>query len=361
MKSILYIILACATLLTSCRSKESAVEAETIYAPTHADGFSVVRVKSTGERMLRITNPWQGAKGVVLDYSLDKPAHRIVAMSSSHVAMLDAIGCTDHIVGVSGAKFISTPSVAERIKRGEVAEVGFDGAIDFEVIKSLKADLVMLYGVSSEEKGITNKLDELGIPYIYIGEYLETRPLGKTEWMIAFGHLCGKEKESAKVFHKVEKQYITIRKTAQSMKRRPLVMLNTPYRDTWFMPSTKSYMVRLIHDANGEYVYKENDSDSTRPISMEEALLLTEQAEFWINVGHHRNIESLCEANPLFLNVSAIRNRRVYNNTRRDTPDGGSDFWESGAVRPDLILSDLVKILHEGVTNESLYYYEQLQ
>ncbi len=48
---------------------------------------------------------------------------------------------------------------------------------------------------------------------------------------------------------------------------------------------------------------------------------------------------------PKFAGVPAIRNRMVFNNNRRQTPAGGSDFWESGVIRPDLVLRDLSLIL----------------
>ena len=52
---------------------------------------------------------------------------------------------------------------------------------------------------------------------------------------------------------------------------------------------------------------------------------------------------------------------KVYNNNRRRTEAGGSDFWESGIVRPDIILQDLVTILHPEIEAKELTYYEQLR
>ena len=369
MRDILYIIVLCAALFTSCREVGTTPDTEPLYTPRYAKGFTIERDKANGTRYLVVKNPWQGADNITLFYPINTPAQRIVAMSSSYVAMLDAIGCTERIVGVSGAQFISTPRAVERIGRGEIADVGFDGAFDFERISAMRSDLVLLYGISSEDKGISNKLKELNIPYIYIGEYLESEPLGKTEWVVALGYLCGREEEARALFAETESRYLAIRDKAHSTTHRPLVMLNTPYRDAWFMPPTESYMVRLIEEANGEYVLSgkrkaENGKLSTQstPISLEEALLLAKRADFWLNVGHHRSLTSLRMATPLFGDVPAVRNQRVYNNTRRNTPNGGSDFWESGAVKPDVILADLVTILHGDTTHkEELYYYEQLQ
>ena len=396
MRGILYIIVLCAALFTSCREVGTTPDTEPIYTPRYANGFSIERDKANGTKYLVVKNPWQGADDITLFHPITKPAARIVAMSSSYVAMLDAIGYADHIVGVSGAQFISTPRAVERIGRGEIADVGFDGAFDLERILAMQSDLVLLYGVSSEEKGISNRLKELDIPYIYIGEYLETEPLGKAEWVVALGYLCGREDEALALFAETESRYLAIRDKARNTTHRPLVMLNTPYRDAWFMPPTNSYMVRLIEDANGEYILgekRETDaaereqrelahyaeprgrkaceagltengklSTQSTPISLEEALLLAKRADFWLNVGYHRSLEGLSLANPLFGDVPAVCNRRVYNNTRRNTPNGGSDFWESGAIKPDVILADLVTILHGNTTdNEALYYYEQLQ
>ena len=274
--------------------------------------------------------------------------------------MLEAVGCAERIVGISGCRFISSPTIVKAIEEGKIAEVGYDSAFDFERIKSLRADMVMLYGIAGEAKTLTNKFDELKIPYIYIGDYLETSPLGKAEWIIALGYLCGCEEESKKFFDGVEKRYNALRESVSSTTR-PRVMLNLPYRDTWFMPSNESYIVRLIEDAAGEYIYPQNNTKSSVPISLEEALMLASRSDFWLNFGAINSLDELKSAAPRFVDVKAVREGHIYNNTKRTNNGGGSDFWESGAVRPDLILNDLVQILHHEATTEELYYYRKLQ
>ena len=50
----------------------------------------------------------------------------------------------------------------------------------------------------------------------------------------------------------------------------------------------------------------------------------------------------------------------IYNNTLRTTPEGGNDFWESGAMRPDLILQDLIAIL-QGDSSHDMNYFISLE
>ena len=53
----------------------------------------------------------------------------------------------------------------------------------------------------------------------------------------------------------------------------------------------------------------------------------------------------------------------VWNDNKRLNPRGGNDFWESGVVRPDRILRDLVKILHPEIIPETdtLFYYRPIR
>ena len=363
MKRLLSIVaLVVVTLFVSCSTNAVVRDTEPVYTPRHAKGFSIERDKASGELLLCIKNPWQGAENILYYTALNAKNHveRVVAMSSSHSAMLEAVGCADRIVGLSGCRFISSPTVVKAIEEGKIAEVGYDSAFDFECIKSLRADMVMLYGVAGEAKNLTNKFDELGIPYIYIGDYLENSPLGKAEWVVAISYLCGVGDKGKAFFAEVEERYNALRASVSATKR-PRVMLNLPYRDTWFMPSKDSYIVRLIEDAAGEYVYPQNSSTTSKPISLERARILAARSDFWLNLGQVNSKKELRRAAPHFVGVKAVRSGRIYNNTKRTNSGGGSDFWESGAVRPDLILKDLVQILHHEAPTDSLYYYRKLE
>ena len=387
-----------ATLVVGCSENVVVRDTKPLYTPRYAKGFSIEEDKATGEKLLCIRNPWQGAEDVLYYVEIDTiaPPQRIVAMSSSHAAMLNAIGCSDHIVGLSGCRFIYNENLCQKIANGEIVEVGYDATFDFEKIRALKADVVLLYGVSGEAKVMTDKLDELRIPYIYIGDYLEQDPLGKAEWVVALSALCGVETEGKSFFEGVERRYNALREQKHCSAYKPRVMLNLPYRDTWFMPPHNSYMVRLIEDAGGEYILTENGTDAAEreqkvlahfaepqggkdgkaglkrktendnlstkstPISLEEALMLAMKADFWLNLGQMTSIEEVCAAAPRFAKVDAVRFSRLYNNTKRTNESRGSDFWESGTVHPDLILQDLVKILHYEAPTDSLYYYKKL-
>lgn len=350
-----------------------------IYTPAYASGFAIRGTDDDASTLITVRNPWQGAGDVeqhllVLRDGAEAPAgfegqivkapvRHVVCMSSSHVAMFDAIGEVRRVSGVSGIDYISNAHVNEHRYCGEVRDVGYDTNLDFELLAAMRPDLVLLYGVTGENTVVTGKLRELGIPYIYVGDYMEESPLGKAEWLMVPAELCNVRDTGAETFRGIADRYNALKAaTATAAAARLKVMLNTPYRDTWFMPSSRSFMVRLIEDAGGEYIYTKNDSDTSVAIDMEEAYLLANAADVWLNVGPCNTLAELTAQNPKFAEVPAVRDRMVFNNNRRQTPAGGSDFWESGVVRPDLVLRDLNAILRpETAGTAELHYYKRLE
>ncbi len=365
-------------LLTSCTGNRDGKIEEfdgVMYAPEYASGFDIRGAEGKESTLITVSNPWQGAEGVTTELFIARKgegvpdgytgqvlrgdAQRIVAMSSTHIAMLDAVDAVDRVVGVSGMEFIYNPRI--RARRNSLGDVGYDGNINYEMLVALEPDLVLLYGVNGAS-AMEGKLDELGIPHIYIGDYLEECPLGKAEWMVVLAEVVGRRETGIRVFAEIPKRYNALKQeVAEKALGRPTVMFNTPYRDTWFMPSNDSYVVRLVKDAGGEYIYQENTGNSSVPIDMEEAYLLTTKADIWLNVGTLNTLSELNALCPKFTDTRCFSEGEVYNNNLRTTPAGGNDYYASGTVRPDIILRDLVKILHPELVGEEFVYHKRLK
>ena len=121
-------------------------------------------------------------------------------------------------------------------------------------------------------------------------------------------------------------------------------------------------MVRLLRDAGAEYVCRGEDTDRSRPIGAEAAYVFASRADFWLNPGSANSLAEVAAGNPNFRQVPAFRTGRVYNNNARQTPMGGSDFWESGVAAPDVVLKDLIRIFHpELLPNHEPYYFKKLE
>lgn len=345
-----------------------------LYTPRYAEGFEILGAEGRRSTLLRTTSPWQGSDGEAKllfiarngelppdgfdGQRIEAGPQRLVCMSSTHVALLDAVGAAGRVVGLSGVEALWNPRLAAH--RDRIGEVGYEGNIDYERLVALRPDLVLLFGLTGAST-MEPKLLELGIPFVYIGEYLEESPLGKAEWMVAVAELLDLRPEGEQAFAPLPERYEALRAAAAaSATPRPRIMLNAPYGDTWFMASTRSYVARLIADAGGEYVYTGNDSNRSLPVDIEEAYLLARGADIWLNAGGFASLDELRSRLPKFADLPCVRRGAVYDSDRRTNAAGGNDYWESGAVRPDIVLHDLVALFHPEVLapddRETVYF-----
>ena len=367
----------CALLLSCNRSRTDNLSdfSESIYTPKEASGFSINGKEGSESTLLTVSDPWQGADSVAsrlfivrggdeapLAFQgqvLDGEARRIVTTSSTHVAMLDALGAADRIVGVSGIDYINNPEIQKR--RDDITDIGYEGNFDYEALLSADPDIVLLYGVNGASS-MERKLRELQIPYIYIGDYVEQSPLGKAEWIVPIAEIIGERDNGEQTFSAISARYNDLKKkVSDNVIDAPSVMLNVPYGDSWFMPSADSYMARLIKDAGADYVYKKKTGNTSMPIDLEEAYTLASQSDFWLNTDQIESLSMLAAKCPKFKDTRVMRNGYVYNNTLRANRAGGNDFFESAVVNPDLLLRDLVGIFHPELVKEDPVYYKKLQ
>lgn len=371
-------LIGCVALLTGCPSVgNTTAMGEVLYTPHSANGFEIVATEGHST-LLRTLSPWAGAKNVTKEVFIARNGEmppkgfagevvkaapeRVICLSSSYIAFMSALGIDNAVVGVSGADYISNRHIAEGVKSGAIRDIGYDNAMNYEVIASLRPDVVFIYGTTGENTTLTGKLTEMGIPYIYFGEHTENSPLGKSEWIVAMGEIFNLRAEAEDIFGQIGERYESMRLAMLDVDYRPKVMFNSPYKDVWFVPADNSYIVRLVEDAGGEYICRGNKSLSSRPISGESAYVWLSQADLWLNPNEARSLKSLVAANPKFASTKVVRNGRVYNCTAISTPAGGSDFWESGAVWADVTLADLIAIFHpERANGHKLHYFEQLK
>lgn len=370
------VILFLALIMVACGNRQENINefVSDVYTPVYARGFSISGAEGKRSTLLTVSNPWQGADSVVVSLFIsrdgepvpdgfegqviDGDAARVITMSSTQIAMLDAIGESRKVVGVSGLGFISSPGI--RSRRDSIGDVGYDSNFNYELIMSLDPDIVLLYGVNGASP-VESKLMELDIPFIYIGDYLESSPLGKAEWMVALAEIVGRRDDGEKHFKEIAQSYNSLKElVSNAVEDVPKVMLNAPYGDTWFMPAEDNYSVQLIRDAGGEYIYGRNRSGISVPIDIEEAYMLCSDADIWLNPGSAGTLAELAVACPKFTDTDCFRSGHIFNNTRRSTSGGGNDYYESGVVNPDMVLRDLVKIFHPGLVQEEFVYHKQL-
>lgn len=377
---IIIVLVLLLTVLNSCHVRkgehtDSDSEATENYA---AGRFSLQKNDSC--TVLTITDPWQGAQGIRDVYYLVRkdakrsisadpgsvihvPVTRLICTSTTHLAMVSALGDEDALVGVSGAGFIYNEAIAEKIHTGSVKDVGFETGLNSEQLIKCNPDLIMMYGIGTESAAQVSKVRELGYNVMFNADYLETDPLGKAEWIKVFGALFCREKKADSIFALVADSYNYLKKfIEQNASEKPAVLLGMPFRDTWFISPGNSYISNLIKDAGGRYLWQDTESNVSMPLSLESVFLKSLKADYWINTGSAGSKNEIASVDQRFSSMPAFKKGNLFNNDKRISAGGGNDYWESGAVNPHIILKDIASILHPGLFRDhELYYYRKIE
>ena len=82
-----------------------------------------------------------------------------------------------------------------------------------------------------------------------------------------------------------------------------------------FVAGGNSQIAHFIKDANAQYIFGDNSESKSTPKSFEEVFSRAENAEFWVNVGNHKNKKDLLQINPLCEDESLPKRRYLH------------DFW----------------------------------
>ncbi|MCP4461079.1 MAG: ABC transporter substrate-binding protein [Cytophagales bacterium] len=348
------VLFAC--LLLGCSQPAKDIERQ--LSLSHAVGFHFEE-KSDG-RYLVIDEPWPNAK-TTKEYKLEKPFKKIVCTSTSHLPFFEMLGKEETVIGFPNVNYISSEVFRERAAEGLIADLGSDASINLELLLSLQPDAVIAFD-SGGGSGNLDKITEAGIPVIYNSDFLETSPLGRAEWIKFFGALLDEEKRADSIFSVIEKEYTRLAELGKGTNNKPTVLNGVVYGDTWFMPGGRNWASVFYENAGGKYLWADDTTTSWLELSFESVFDKGRQAEFWIGTSSFNSKGEMLAAEGRYEDFEPFTENRVYNYSKKRTSAGAYDFFESAYARPDLVLADLIKILHPELLPEyETVYFEKLK
>ena len=206
----------------------------------YAQGFLITKFNTFS--ILEIKMPWpnakqpfkfllinkeDAAKATILRSEYDgiimTPVQNIICTSTTHLPALELLNVEQTLVGFPGTDYVSSTTIRQLIDSGKVRELGKNEALNTEVLLELNPDVVIGFGIDGGNRSLeTIKKSE--IPVIFIGDWVESSPLAKAEWIKFFGALYDKEKEADSVFNQIEEDYLKAKKLAQNTKSKPTVL-----------------------------------------------------------------------------------------------------------------------------------------
>lgn len=364
-------------LTVSCQQKQVEQEDKINAVNTirYAKGLSIFEFENY--TVVKISNPWPSAKDS-FTYVLHKadakipaefgsfkkikvPIKTIVATSTTHIPALELLGVENSLVGFPNLDYISSEKVRILIGQKKIRELGNNQDLNSEILLDLQPDLMMGFGVDGEQKS-HDLLQKNGLKIIYNGDWTEQNPLGRAEWIKLFGILYGKEKQADSIFKSIENNYLAAKELAAKATLKPTVLSGAIYQDQWYLPQGNSWAALFIEEANGQYLWKDSEGTGSLALSFETVLDKAQNAEYWIGPGQFTTFQEMLNSNPNYGFFEAFKNKKIYSYSSKKGKTGGVIYYELAYSRPDLVLKDLIKIMHPTLLpNYELFFFEKLK
>ncbi|MDZ4766007.1 MAG: ABC transporter substrate-binding protein [Chloroflexota bacterium] len=349
----------------------------------YADNLSIEYFNNY--KLVTVSSAWTGATddftyalvqcgtpapdGYAPEQIIEIPATRALALSTTYLPHFVALDMLDRLIGVDSFLYINTPAVQEKVAADSLIEVGSGSSINIEIVLASEADLVMTYGSGAPEYDAHPALIEAGVPVVLSADWTETSPLGRAEWIKFTAAFFNAEADANAEFDAIAGEYESLVALAASVEEQPSVLWSayTTWGEAWFISGGQSYIGQLLRDAGAIQVLGDapevvNEVGSV-PFSFEVVYEAGLNADVWFpGVYAVPTLNDLIAQDERYGDLASVQRGAVYNNDARVNENGGVDYFETGVTNPQIILADLIAILHPDLLpDHELYFFRQME
>jgi iron complex transport system substrate-binding protein len=363
-------------VFTQCK-QESTIESVITSENTvkYAKGFSIENYD--GYSIITVSNPWPKASknykyilkeknGIIPDslkqhITISVPIKSIVVTSTTHIPSLEMLNEEQSLVGFPNLDYISSEKVRALIDAKKIKELGMNQSLNTEVLIDLQPNVIIGYGIDNKNPTLDN-LEKSGLKVVLNGDWNEQTPLGKAEWIKLFGALYGKQKLANELFHKIEKDYLKTIEIAKLATTKPTILAGDMYEDKWYLPKGSSWGSYFLKEANSNYLWSATTGTGSLSLSFETVFEKANTADIWITSGQFSTLKEMTDANAHYAKFKAFQNKNVYSFSGKKGKTGGVLYYELAPNRPDIVLKDIVKILHpELLVGYKPFFFEKIK
>ena len=363
-----FVIILLAVLLSSCGGhKTTSADGGDTVGFRYAKLLNLVRCQ--GYSVATIQHPWRSDAVlhryvlVPADSTLPEnlpegtlirtPLRRSVVFTTVHCSLLSMLHREQSVAGVADLKYIKAPFVQAGVSSGRVVDCGDGMSPVIEKIIDLRPDALLLSPF--ENSGGYGQLEEIDIPIVECAEYMEPSPLGRAEWVRFYGMLYGCEHEADSLFAVVDSSYNAL-KQLPPYTQHPSPLIDKITGSVWYVPGGRSTIGRMLADAGADYPWANDEHSGSVALPFETVLERAGECDVWLlrySGKQPLTRQQLLSEHRGYSQFRSYREGRVYGCNVEQ-----SLFYEESPFRPDLLLSDFIRILHpDALPGHELRYY----
>lgn len=335
--------------------------------PNHASTFDVSYhmhykvVNTTGGNTFVLTqcgtprpDPTSFPNGAIF---VDIPISRVMVGSTTFIPWIEFLGERRSIVAVSQANTVSSPCLNKRLRDSEDMADVYDAStysVDDTLLTNANVDVAFC------SAGWGCPLSTPGVTSIPVTAQQETSVLAEAEHVEFFSLFYNREEAASDVVENIDRRFECLTETANVSSTRPRVVWAYFYGSYWYVGRCPNYYCELVAAAGGEMItnFPTGSPSAWGGLTDSEFLSAAADADILLYTGqNYWSVDAYGSAairtgpsnkTSVLEQMKAFRDGRVY-----DTLGNGDRDWlESRVAEPDVVLQDLLHVMHDDVTND---------
>jgi iron complex transport system substrate-binding protein len=269
-----------------------------------------------------------------------------------------ALGLTDNLV-THGFSSVFPEDINARIQSGEISHnAGAFGAqdMDFEAVAGKDPDVMFV--LLSSEAGLAGveRLAALGIPTVPTLTSVSTNVLGRAEWAKVIALPFNQEARANDVLGDVLDTYRDLSAQARSQADKPTAIFAQCGANGECTVARNSWQAKIMEDAGLVNVLADPSAPQRlEPMAIEQVFEAGADADWMIIFSPPGSQYT----GPLLASFRSYQQGQIISHDADGVSirDGVYEYFYSGALRPDLLLRDIVALVYPGLAPEHTTTY----
>lgn len=266
---------------------------------------------------------------------LEQPLDHIYMAATAVMSLFDAVDGIDSIkYSGTAADGWYVDSAKAAMEAGEITYAGKYSEPDYEMLVDGECDLAVESTMILHTPKVQEMIEDLDVPVFVDYSSYESHPLGRTEWVKAYGALLNKEEEAESFFAEQAKVMDELEDFENTEKTVAYFYINQD--GSVVVRRSEDYIPSMIEIAGGRYIFDDlSNPDSNAPsvkITMEEFYAAAVDADYLIYNGTIDNqvtsLADLTAKSELLSDFKAVQEGNVWYTGRNlyQATDGVGDM-----------------------------------
>ena len=301
---------------------------------SHGEEVMVIRHPRTGKAMQIVVKDDASVPLDLVDAAVTRirPKDGVATTSTTHVHLLAAGSGWDSWVGGNSIQYLRDTTALSLVTRGDALNLSGEPLMDAELLIAAAPGWVSTMPHADVP-------EQWGQATVEVMEHLEPHPLGRAEWMRAFGWMTNRSLGADSAFEALSLRY----HDARVNPAQPFRMFTGSIADgVWHAPGDGSFVAQWIEDAGGTYLLEGDGSDDNVEVGLERMLSLADSAHAWVVVAYGEQgygMDDLIAEDPRHRHAfEGVDDVWICNTAK-------ADYFGELVVNPDWMLEDLAAMI----------------